>query len=77
MPNRKNKYKDTNKFRETQYHQRLRYYRQFQNVPNKGKLWTEEEISIVLAHEIPDREISKLIGRSVQAIQICRTRKQK
>ena len=72
MANRKKCYKDKDKHRITTYRQRLRYYRRFQNAPNSRMRWTQEEIDIVLAHEIPDREIGELLGRSVQAIQICR-----
>ena len=74
MPNRKSEYRDMNKFKETRYKQRLRYYRRFQNAPNKGARWSDEDINLVLAHEFPDRELSKLLGRSIASIQICRAR---
>ncbi len=36
--------------------------------------WTKQEDKAVLAHDIPDAELSKKIMRSVQAIQIRRSR---
>ena len=40
---------------------------------NKG-MYTCEEDKLVLAHSIPDRELAKKLGRSVQSIQIRRNR---
>lgn len=74
MPNRKKLYKDMDKFRRTTKKQRERYYKKSQNAPNSRMRWTDEEIDIVMAHKIPDREISKQLGRSVGAIQVCRTK---
>lgn len=70
--NRKKAYKHIDKWRETNHKHRLKYYRKTQNAENKGKRWEEKDIKLVLAHEIPDTELSKKIGRSVQAIQQCR-----
>lgn len=36
--------------------------------------WTKEEQDLVLAHKCSDRELSSMIGRSVQAIQVQRNR---
>jgi len=51
--------------------ERLRYYRQFQkNNQRKGKRWTEAEDRKIMARKKqPDSKLSKLLGRSVQAIQ--------
>jgi hypothetical protein len=51
--------------------QKLRYYRQFQkNDRKKGKHWTPVEDARITAMDRPtDRELSKALGRSVQAIQ--------
>ena len=57
------------KWKKACYRQRLKYYRQTSFAENHHKNWTEKEIEIVMAHEMPDRSISKLIGRSVAAIQ--------
>lgn len=75
--NRRNGYKDIGKWRKTCHKQRLKYYRKTAYAENHGKRWTTEEIEMVMLHEMPDDEISKIIGRSVQAIQIARTRNKK
>lgn len=36
--------------------------------------WTEEEEEMVLRHDIPDSQLSMIIGHSVAAIQIRRSR---
>jgi len=53
-----------------------RYYRKFQDVPNKNQRWTVEDIDFVVdnADRLPDRVISRLIGRSLGAIQTMRYR---
>lgn len=38
------------------------------------RIWTDEEDKRVLAHDIPDQQLSSEIRRSVQAIQIRRAR---
>ena len=53
---------------------RQRNYAQTQDAPNARTEWTEREDRMVLAHEIPDRELAAKIGRSVQAIQVRRSR---
>ena len=69
MMNNKNCYKDMEKWSEACHRQRLRYYRQTAFAENHQQPWSDKEIEIVMAHEMPDRSISKLIGRSVGAIQ--------
>jgi hypothetical protein len=51
--------------------QKLRYYHQFQkNDRKKGKRWMPIEDERITAKDRPtDRELSKVLGRSVQAIQ--------
>ena len=73
--NRKSAYRDMEKYRETRNRQKQRYRDQFsENNKNARSAWTEGEIALVLAHAVPDRELSKQIGRSVTAIQIQRAR---
>ena len=48
---------------------KLRYYRKTQNAKNKGNRWAEWEVELVMKHEMSDMELSKELGRSVQAIQ--------
>ncbi len=64
----KSKYKDIEKYK--------RYKRNSQaRNREKGRIgtypheWTEDEISLILNSELTDRELSKIIKHSVQAIQ--------
>lgn len=70
--NRKSDYKDLDKWRSTCNRQKRRYYRRTQGAYNSRAPWTIKEDEIVLEHSIPDREISKLIGRSQSAIIVRR-----
>ena len=75
MPLRKDKYKDMEKFRNTRNAQRKRYYDKTAKYnPNP---WTSEQDKAVLEHNITDTELSNLIGHSVKAIQIRRSRLKK
>ena len=48
---------------------RKRYYAKSQNAPNHKQRYTEDEVEMILKHEMPDSELAKRIGRSIQAIQ--------
>lgn len=72
MPNRKKDYRDMDKWRATYRRQKNRYYGKTSSAPNSRKRWTDEEVQLVLRHEITDTELSKKIGRSVMAIQVKR-----
>jgi hypothetical protein len=58
-------------YRRMRARQKCRYYRQFRkNNRRRGKRWTRVEIERITAKNRPtDRELSKALGRSVQAIQ--------
>lgn len=75
--NRKNTYKDLEKWRANCHKWRLKYYGRTAFAKNSHAPWTCKEIEIVMAHEYPDRIISEMIGRSVQAIQIARCKENK
>jgi len=61
--------------RNTRNEQRSRYYAKHRvNSKNSNQAWTSAEERMVLDHKIPDVELSKNIGRSVEAIQIKRCR---
>ena len=62
---------------EARHRQKKRYYSRTAFAENGWNRWTENEIDIVMKHEIPDREISKLLGRSVTAIQLMRCKEKK
>lgn len=57
---------------------RQRNYAQTQNAPNAGKEWTDSEDRAVMLRGIggrmTDRELAEKLGRSVQSIQIRRSR---
>ncbi len=67
MPNRKSGYRDMEKFVKTRNAQRQRYYNQ--TAIYKPSYWTCEQDTMVLAHTIPDSELSAKIKHSVRAIQ--------
>ena len=75
--NRKGLYKDMEKWRKTCHRHRLKYYRKTAYSKNHHKKWTDEEIEIVMRHEIPDHMISINIGRSVESIQCMRCKENK
>jgi len=64
---RKENYRDMDKFNETRYEQRKRYYQKSQKY--EPKIWSDAEIEEILNPEIPDSELSKILCRSVGAIQ--------
>jgi hypothetical protein len=54
-----------------------KYYARFAgaiNNINHGHIWSTEELILLEADELTDRELHVLIGRSVNAIQIRRSR---
>lgn len=72
MPNRKHSYKDMDKFKQTRKKQRQRYYDK--TAVYEPNMWTVAHNEMVLKREITDAELSKLIGHSVRAIQVQRSR---
>ena len=59
----------------TRYRQRKRYYAKHRaNATNGGDAWTIEKDQAILRRDMTDAQLSKTIGRSVQAIQIRRSR---
>lgn len=72
MPSAKKIYKDQEKYRKLRNGQRRRNYQQTQG--NSPRPWTPLEEQAALEHRISDRELSDEICRSVEAIQIKRSR---
>lgn len=60
------------KLRNTQ--RKKNYAKSRKNATFSGRNWNIRDIEIILNSPLSDREISKMIGRSVQAIQIKRSR---
>lgn len=75
--NRKSAYKDLEKHRQACNRQRKRYYNKTSFAKRHKESWGPEEIEAVMRHEVSDNELSQQIGRSVQAIQIMRCRRNK
>lgn len=72
--NRKNEYKDLEKWRKSCENQRKRYYAKTTDAENKNKPYSDREIELILQHDITDTQLSKMIGRSVKAIQVKRAK---
>ena len=51
-----------------------KYYNKTSNARNGKSRFTEQELLLIWQHNITDMELSKRIGRSVQSIQIARSR---
>jgi len=72
--NRKEGYKDVNKWRATCREQKNRYYRKTICGASKWYEWQDE---LIIAHEETDHTLSKIVGHSVGAIQQRRHRLKK
>ena len=57
--------------------ERKTYYNQTSYAEHGGNALTIAEIDEILKHEVPDMELAKKLGRSVQSIQIARCRYKK
>ena len=69
-----NKYKEWDKYRKVHNEQKTRYRNKTGAFKYVRKRWTAEELELIKKHEIPDRELSELICRSVSAIQTQRSK---
>ena len=56
------------------YESKRRYYAKTAFAMNHRLRFTDEEIQMIKDHNIPDTELAKKMGRSVQAIQTKRSR---
>ena len=76
--NRKCEYKNIDKFAETKRNQQARYRKRTGAFMYERRPWTEVEDKAVLDMKMSDRELSKIICRSVGNIQKrrCRLKKQ-
>ena len=72
------RYRQTEKGRAWRNKQRKSNYAKGRAYNYRSDLpYTTFECKIVLAHKAPDREIAKILNRSVQAIQLLRVRLKK
>lgn len=68
-------YADDAKFRIYRNASKQRNYaKSVKNARNKRNPYSDEENKMILEHSISDNELSKIIGRSVKAIQLKRCR---
>ena len=75
MPKTLKEYADTDKARAYRNRQRkINYDRDGSDRRNGRKPWSKHEIDMILERELTDREVARIIGRSVKAIQIKRCR---
>lgn len=66
-------YADPEKFRKQRREHRKANYRKCPGDPDvKWSRWHDWEVELVMRHDMCDREISRITGRSVQAIQVKR-----
>lgn len=73
MPKHLKSYKNEEKCRNYRNHQRKKNYKQTQKY-DKHRWDNPREDELILKQEILDRELSEIIRRSVQSIQIRRSR---
>ena len=69
------KYKENHP--EKVYKSKRKYYKKTAFAVNHKQRFTDEEIQLIKDHTLTDTEIAKKIGRSVNAIQIKRSRLQR
>jgi hypothetical protein len=61
---------------ETHQRQKARYNKRSRTLAfASGCRWSDEDAAAAVAHDMPDSELSRLIGRSIQAIHMCRIRR--
>lgn len=74
---RSNQYKNKDKLRKTKRNQKERYRNRNGANTYEKRQWSHTEDYLVLAHSMPDTELSVMIKRSVGAIQTRRVRLRK
>lgn len=75
MPKTLKKYADTDKARAYRNRQRkINYDRDGSDRRNSYKRWSNDEIDMILEGKLTDREVARIIGRSVKAIHVKRAR---
>ena len=57
-----------NEMKKRNYHMSTKY------ATNNKRPWTKEEEKMILEHSITDRQLAQKLGRSVQAIQVRRSK---
>lgn len=70
----KKNFKNLDKYRSYRERYKTRYRQRTGAYKYKPREWTVEELRMVKAHKITDRELSEKIKRSISAIQMARYR---
>lgn len=70
--NRREDYKDVDKWRKTCNAQRARYYARTVDAINSKTRWQPWEDEMILKMEVPDKELSRQLGMSMKAIIVRR-----
>lgn len=69
------KERDIEKFKSDRMKSKLDYYKRgTEGDVNRRSRYTIKELEMVMEHSIPDRELAKKLGRSIQAIQALRNK---
>ena len=74
MPNRRKQYKDQDKYRKTTRMQKERYRLRTGSYLYPRRLWEDWEDELILKRDNADIDLSVVLERSVQAIQVRRWR---
>lgn len=74
MSYRKCRYKDLDKWRKTKNAYNKRYYTLKDTDTNNGKTWKINDIELIMEHKFTDRELSKILNRSIRAIHVKRSK---
>lgn len=75
MPKTLKEYADTDRARAYRNRQRkINYDRDGSDRHRSREPWTRHEIDMILERKLTDREVARIMGRSVKAIQIKRCR---
>ena len=71
---RKSEYRDMEKYRETREKQKKRYYAKTECGRHRWQKWQDD---LIIAHEMADHQLAKIVGHSVKATQVRRARLKK
>lgn len=75
MPKTLRKYADTDKARTYRNRQRkINYDKDGSDRRNSNKPWSKHEIDMIFERKLTDREVTQIIGRSVEAIHVKRAK---
>lgn len=74
MPKRYTQYKDMSKAAQHRYRHHKKYYEKHRYTGHDGERWTTDEVELLKTWKEGDVALAQHLGRSIQAVQIKRTR---